>query len=197
MTKRKGSRIGRIARRVVLAGVAAFALAAGAIVLSGVRDDARKADVAVVLGNKANPDGTPSPRLAARLDAAVDVYRRGLAGHVIVSGGVGREGVDESAVMKAYLVGKGIPAERIITDSLGINTAATARNAAEIMRRKGWSSAIAVSQYYHIPRCRLAFRRAGISPVYSAHARYFELHDLYSIAREVVGYAAYRAGARQ
>lgn len=42
----------------------------------------------------------------------------------------------------------------------------------------------------------LAMRRMGITPVYSAHARYFELRDLYSTAREVVGYPAYLLGAR-
>lgn len=190
------SRTGRIVRRVLLAGVGAFALAAALIVGDGLRDDVRRADVAVVLGTTANPDGTPSPRLAARLDAAARLYEGGMVRNVIVSGGVGVEGVDESAVMKRYLVEKGIPAERIVPDSLGINTAATGRNTAVIMRANRWSSAVVVSQYFHVPRSRLALRRAGIAPVYSAHARYFEARDLYSIAREVVGYPAYLAGAR-
>jgi uncharacterized SAM-binding protein YcdF (DUF218 family) len=190
-------RVKRIARRVLLAGMGVFALAAALIVVSGLRDDIHPADVAVVLGTTANPDGTPSPRLAARLDAAAGLYARRVVGNVIVSGGVGVEGVDESAVMKRYLVGLGIPASRIVADSLGLTTAATARNAAAIIRRNRWSSAVVVSQYFHIPRCRLALRRAGIAPVYSAHARYFEPRDLYSIAREVVGYPAYLAGARQ
>lgn len=186
----------RIAVRLVLAGVAAYVLAALLIVVSGMRDDARPADVAVVLGNQVMPDGTPHPRLAARLDAARVLYDRGTVKHVIVSGGVGVEGFDESAVMKRYLVARGVPAERIVTDSLGINTAETARNAAVIMRRNRWSGAVVVSQYFHIPRCRLAMRRVGIAPVYSAHARYFESRDVYSTAREVVGYPAYLLGVR-
>lgn len=192
----RGRRVTRILRRVVLAGMAAFALAALLIVVAGLRDDARRADVAVVLGTTANPDGTPSPRLAARLDAAAGLYRRGLVRNVIVSGGVGHEGVDESAVMKRYLAARGIPADRIVADSLGLTTAATAKNSAVIMRRRGWKSAVAVSQYFHVPRCRLALRRAGIAPVYGAHARFFEVRDVYSIAREVVGYPAYFFGAR-
>ena len=48
-----------------------------------------------------------------------------------------------------------------------------------------------VSQYFHVPRMRLALERAGVTPVYSAHAQYFELRDVYSIAREVVGYGVY------
>ncbi|HET7233802.1 MAG TPA: hypothetical protein VFJ16_27575 [Longimicrobium sp.] len=49
-----------------------------------------------------------------------------------------------------------------------------------------------MSQYFHVPRCR----RAGVARVYSAHARYWEARGLYSTAREVIGYAAYAAGAR-
>jgi len=187
----------RIVRRTVLAGAGVFALAAALLVASGMRDDDHPADVAVVLGNTVNRDGTPHPRLAARLDAAAGLYRRGLVRHVIVSGGVGREGFDEAAVMRAYLARRGIPTGRIVADSLGVNTAATARNAAAIMRRNHWSSATVVSQAFHVPRCRLALRRAGIAPVYSAHARYAEWRDGYSTAREVIGYAAYLAGARR
>src|SRR3712207_7177756 len=43
----------------------------------------------------------------------------------------------------------------------------------------------------HISRTRLAAKSFGISPVYTAHASYFELRDLYSIVREVVGYGEY------
>lgn len=38
---------------------------------------------------------------------------------------------------------------------------------------------------------RLALGRFGVSPVYSAHARFFELRDIYSIPREVAGYLVY------
>jgi len=192
----KGRRWLRAAIRAVLAGAGAYLLAALLLCAAGLRDDVRTADVAVVLGNQVFPDGTPSPRLAGRLDEGVALYRRGAARNLIVSGGVGREGWDEAAVMKRYLVARGVPAGRVVTDSLGVNTAATARNSAIIMRQRGWTSAIAVSQYFHVPRCRLALRRAGITPVYGAHARYAEWRDVYSITREVTGYAAYLAGVR-
>jgi vancomycin permeability regulator SanA len=190
------ARLKRISLRVMLAGIGLFALAAGLIAISGLRDDIHPADVAVVLGNEVRADGTPHPRLAARLDAALALYDSGVVRNVIVSGGVGLSGYDESAVMKSYLAARGIPADRIVADSLGVTTGATAINTAAILRQKRWSSVIVVSQYFHIPRCRLAMRRVGIDTVYSAHARYFELRDLYSTAREVVGYPAYLLGAR-
>ena len=49
-------------------------------------DEARPVDAIVVLG-AAQYDGRPSPQLAARLDHALDLYQRGLAPHVFVTGG--------------------------------------------------------------------------------------------------------------
>jgi len=50
------------------------------------RDDAPVADAIVVLG-AAQYDGRPSPVLQGRLDHALDLYRRGVAKVVVVTGG--------------------------------------------------------------------------------------------------------------
>lgn len=168
-----------------------FLSGAALIVADGLRDDIHPADVAIVLGNTVERDGRPSARLQARLDKAVELYRGGLFPNVIVSGGVGVEGFDEAEVMKGYLISQGVPGERIIADGEGLTTSLTARNAARVMKEQRWQSALVISQYFHIPRTRLAVESYGVSPVYSAHAEYFELRDVYSIAREVIGYAAY------
>jgi uncharacterized SAM-binding protein YcdF (DUF218 family) len=169
----------------------AFILAATLIVADGLTDDIHAADVAIVPGNTVEKDGRPSARLRARLDQTVSLYRQGLFPNVIVSGGVGSEGFDEAEVMKRYLVENGVPDDRIHVDSGGATTYLTARNAARMMRENGWHSAMVVSQYFHVPRRRLALKRSGVAPVFSAHAQYFELRDVYSIAREVFGYGAY------
>jgi uncharacterized SAM-binding protein YcdF (DUF218 family) len=168
-----------------------FTLAATLIVADGLTDEIHAADVAIVPGNTVEKDGRPSERLRARLDQTVVLYRQGLFPDVIVSGGVGSEGFDEAEVMKRYLVENGVPEGRIHVDGGGATTFLTAKNAARIMRENGWQSAMVVTQYFHIPRMRLALKRSGITPVFSAHARYFELRDVYSITREVFGYGAY------
>ena len=76
-------------------------------------------------------------------------------------------------------------------DSAGITTFASAKNTARIMQETGITIVLVVSQYFHIPRAKLALHKFGISPVYSAHARYFEPRDLYSIARELPGFVKY------
>jgi len=184
----------RIKRALLLTAssvMLAFILSAIWIVADGLTDDIQAADVAIVPGNTVEKDGRPSARLRARLDQTATLYRQGLFRDVIVSGGVGGEGFDEAEVMKRYLVENGVPEGRVHVDSGGATTRLTARNAARMMGENGWRSAIVVTQYFHVPRMRLAVKRSGVAPVFSAHAQYFELRDVYSTAREVVGCGAY------
>ena len=88
----------------------------------GLNDNLGKADVALVLGNKVDPNGQPSPSLRARLDRAVDCYKQGWFPMVVVSGGLGKEGFDEAVVMRDYMISKGVPQAHIIADSQGWTT---------------------------------------------------------------------------
>lgn len=167
-----------------------------ALVCDGLYDNASASDVGIVLGSKVMPDGTPSNRLRARLDRAADLYAQGFFKHVIVSGGTGLEGVSEARVMANYLVGqRKIPADAIILDEHGYTTRLTAQNSATLMHSHGFETAVVVTQYFHITRSRLALHQAGVVRVTSAHPSYFELRDLYSIARETVGVPAYWAAS--
>lgn len=161
------------------------------ITLDGFIDEKQHVDVAVILGNKVEPDGKPSGRLKSRLEKAVELYREGYFNQIIVSGGVGVEGYDEAEVMKQYLVQKGIPSDQIITDSMGLNTRATAKNTTEIMGEINDKSVMVITQFYHISRTKLAFHQSGFKEVYSAHSNYLELRDLYSLSREFFAYYKY------
>ncbi len=96
------------------------------IVADGLADELEASDLAVVFGNKVNEDGTPSPRLKARLDRAHELYRARTVPLLLVSGGLGREGFDEAKVMADYLAGRGMPREHILVDSAGNNSYLTA-----------------------------------------------------------------------
>jgi uncharacterized SAM-binding protein YcdF (DUF218 family) len=93
--------------------------------------------------------------------------------------------------MRAYLMRQGIPADSIVVDSAGRDTWATARNASAFMRDRGLSSAIVVTQYFHLPRAMLALRRFGVRDVTGAYPRFWEGRDIYSIAREVPAFVWY------
>jgi len=163
-----------------------------AIVIDGFTDEVAQADVIVVLGNKVMPDGQPSQRLGWRLYTAQEIYEEGLAPKIIVSGGFGKEGHEEADAMKAYLVGRGVPAEDILLDRDGYSTYKTARNTRGIMDRLGWSKAIIVTEYFHISRTKMTFKRFGIPVVYSHHATWdLGKQDFISIPREFLAFYYY------
>ena len=181
----------RAIRSVAIGLLASFILGLIAIAAFGLQDRVVDADLAVIPGNTVNVDGTPSRRLAGRLDAALDLYRSGRCKVLLVSGGIGSEGFDEAAVMKAYLVARGVPAAAVVTDNHGINTFETARFAASLMRANGYNSSILVSQYFHLARFSIAMHKHGVDAAGHVHARYFEARDFYSLSREFFGVIDY------
>lgn len=181
-------------RRILRAGAVLFVLligAAGILVLSGLREDVRRTDAALVLGSKVEPGGKPSLRLKVRLDRTAELYKQGCFPLIIASGGHGIEGYPEGTVMKEYLIAQGVPAEVIIADNEGVDTWSSAVNTAAILRERGGSSVFVVTQYFHLPRSRMALRKCGITDIASAYPHFFEPRDVYSIGREMVGVGKY------
>jgi len=181
----------RAAARLAALLIALVVLAALAVAVAGLSARPAPADAALVFGNTVQTNGEPSPRLAARLDAALDLKQRGLVRWIVVSGGRGREGFDEAAVMKQQLVDAGIADSAVIVDSGGVNTHATTRNARRLLAARGGRSVDVVTQWFHVPRARLAAQMAGLDVRGAAYPRFFEPRDLYSLLREVAAFPAY------
>ena len=151
-----------------IAAVLAVGLAAGwlfvlaAIYLYGRRDDARKADVVVVLG-AAQYDGRPSPVLRARLDHAIRLYHAGIAPRMITTGGVGPgDTVSEAMVGRRYAIRHGVPADVILTERSGLGTTESLAEVVRLMRDGRMESAVLVSDPFHMLRLRLLAARFGI-----------------------------------
>ena len=70
-------------------------------------------NILIVLGYPADNNGNPSPILKARLDKAIELYRKGVARKIIVTGAAVDNEFVESEVMAVYLVNNGIPQEDI------------------------------------------------------------------------------------
>ncbi|WP_304453804.1 vancomycin high temperature exclusion protein [Nocardiopsis sp. YSL2] len=117
--------------------------------------------VAVVLGAAAWPEG-PSPLLARRLDLAVRLYGDGRVGRVIVSGDNREVSRRETDVMTAYLVERGVPADRIDADRHGYRTWDTCVRVRDLF---GVRAAVMVTQSFHLPRTVALARAAGIDAV--------------------------------
>ena len=172
-------------------GLVLLLAAVTALVWAGRSDHFGQADVALVLGSKVNLDGTPSPRLKARLDHTIALYNRGYFKVIIASGGEGVEGFKEGDVMKDYLVRSGIPESAVIADNKGSNTYESAKNTAALLQARDWKSVFVVTQYFHIPRTKLALEKFGVASIYQAHPAYFDGRDVYSTLRELPAYVQY------
>ena len=158
------------------------------IILYGLIDSPASADIMMVLGSKVEETGEPAKRLQYRLNKGLELYQAGRAKAIIVSGGIGKEGFDEAAVMADYLIQRGVPDSAIIRDNTGINTYASAKTCKRIMEERGAYTVLVVSQYFHLLRAKIACSRMGIPEVRTVSSDwFFEWRDAYSIPREVVG----------
>lgn len=121
------------------------------------------ANAGLVLGcAKLLPDGRHNLYFQYRVDAAAELYHAGLIRHLIVSGDNSRKDYDEPTDMKAALVAKGIPADRIHCDYAGFRTLDSVVRAKEIFQQ---DRIIVVSQQFHAQRAVYLARHHGIDAV--------------------------------
>jgi vancomycin permeability regulator SanA len=152
--------------------------------IDGLKDEKKQAELAVILGNKVNEDGTLSERLEKRLECGLNLYRNRRVKKILVSGGLGKEGFYEGDKMKGYLTKNGVPDSVIIVDNLGNNTIATVGNTLKLKDSLNFRSLIVVSQYFHLTRTKMLFKKRHFENVSSVSPKYFEFRDIYSLLRE-------------
>lgn len=165
------------------------------ICIDGLNDSHGKADVAIILGNAVFPDGRLSPWLQGRVDAALKLYREGRVKKIFASGGVAMSpdegGYPEGDAMRNYLVAHGVPAGDVIADNYGRNTYLTAKDFIAWNGQYHYTSAIVVSQFYHITRSKYILRKLGFINVGNATSRDFRWADVVSTLREVPAFYKY------
>src|SRR5260370_39667517 len=108
-----------------------------------------KADCIVVLGAGVWPGGVASPVLGDRLLRAAELYKEGIAGKIICSGGVGRYPPSEAEVGRAFLIKSGIPAEDILLESATYSTIEQAKQIKAICDSQGFRSIALVTSFFH------------------------------------------------
>ena len=124
--------------------------------------DVSRTDVAIVLGAGLRPDGTPSTYLRRRLDAAAELYARGTVGVILVSGDNSTTQHDEPTAMRDWLVGLGVPEDRVVRDFAGLDTHDSCVRAHAVF---GVTDAVVITQDYHLRRALFSCREAGIDVV--------------------------------
>jgi vancomycin permeability regulator SanA len=90
--------------------------------------------------------------------------------------------------MKEFLKHKDVPDSAIIVDNLGSNTEASVGNTLKLKDSLHFNSVIVVSQYFHLTRTKMLFKKRNFYNISSASPQYFEIRDFYSLLREFVAY---------
>lgn len=159
-------------------------------------DMAQPADAIAVFG-AAEYSGHPSPVLHARLDHAVDLYRKKIAPLVITLGGGSDKdsGNTEGGVGRDYLLANGIPYGSIIAETRSIDTEQQVHRLAAIAHENHLHHIVVVSDATHLFRIRELCKDAGLD-VYTSprpsvgHISNYDLAMRYF--HEIVSYTAAR-----
>jgi uncharacterized SAM-binding protein YcdF (DUF218 family) len=186
------------AASLVLLGLGYYALTLYQVHSTGRSDQARSVDAIVVMG-AAQYDGRPSPQLAARLDHAADLWALGLAQVMVVTGGnQPGDRFTEAQASAEYLIGRGVPAEKILQESVGHSSYASLDGVAALLADRGMHRVLLVSDPFHSLRIRLISEELGLvayvsptrtSPVRSNAAFKRELEEAAGIAvGRVIGF---------
>jgi uncharacterized SAM-binding protein YcdF (DUF218 family) len=131
------------------AAVVYFAVTFVQVWLASRRDQARPVQAIVVLG-AAQYDGRPSEVLKARLDHAVELYRRDLAPVIVVTGG--RQPGDrftEATAAADYLHSRGVTEDHIRREVSGKSSWQSLAAAAAFLRAEGIDRVLLVSDPFH------------------------------------------------
>ncbi|MDO8322554.1 MAG: YdcF family protein [Phenylobacterium sp.] len=145
----------------------------------------------VIFGAAVWPDGHPSPALRRRVAYGRRAAEERPDAVVFCSGGVGRHGPSEASLMARLLIEAGLDPARIALDEHSRDTMENVAAAAAFIRAEGLEGAVICSDGYHLPRCRMLFRAAGLAsragPVTKGYAG-TRSHWLRMVGREMLAY---------
>lgn len=139
------------------------------------QDNVPSRPVAIVFGAEVKKDGTPSVVLRDRLETAVALYKSGKVEKLLMSGDNRFVDYNEPEAMRRYALGLGIPDTDIVLDYAGRRTYDTCYRAKEIF---GVSSAVLVTQRFHLPRALFLCNAFGIDAVGVESENYYYLKRL-------------------
>jgi uncharacterized SAM-binding protein YcdF (DUF218 family) len=159
-------------------------------------DEAQPADAIAVFG-AAEYLGHPSPVLHARLDHAVELYRKQIAPLIITLGGGSDKdsGNTEGGVGRDYLLANGVPFGSIIAETHSIDTEQQVHRLAAIAHENHLHHIVVVSDSTHLFRIRELCKDAGLD-VYTSprptvgHISNYDLAMRYF--HEIISYTASR-----
>lgn len=187
LTLRRVLRVLLLAALVWLVAVLALVVV---IHVYGLSDRAEPSDVIIVLGAGLRRDGRPGPALTRRSTHAADLWRRGYAPRILCTGGTPGTIIirSEADACAEILREQGVPPQAIFLENQSRSTEENAIEARQIMADNGWTTAILVTDGFHLLRAHMIFRLYGLavslSPVQESRPAFFEYVVL--LGREIV-----------
>jgi uncharacterized SAM-binding protein YcdF (DUF218 family) len=187
---------------VAVVGIAAaITFAVVEIIRQGNRDEARPADAIVVLG-AAQYNGVPSAVFAARLDHAVRLYQQGIAKTFVVTGGkLPGDNFTEAQTARSYALQHGVPSSAIVGEDTGRDTLESLENVGALLRARGLTSVVFVSDRTHMLRVLRMATDQGLtawgSPTPDSPMDLDPVRQAQAIGHEVAGLIAYLLGGGQ
>ncbi len=118
--------------------------------------------IAIVFGAGVWDDGTPTPMLADRVQAAINLYKLGRIQKILMTGDNFYPDYDEVQAMSSYAEKQGVPIIDILLDPAGLNTYDSCYRAKSLF---GIEQAVLITQRYHLPRAVYTGRQMGIKAV--------------------------------
>jgi len=189
--------VGRAVGAVVLAVGLVVVSTATAIWWTARQDAEPRSDAIVVLGS-AQYNGVPSSIFEARLEHALTLWRDGVAPVVVTVGG--KKSGDEFTEAEAgrdYLRDAGIPDDDLVAVTDGVDTLESMRLVAAEFDQRGWSTAVLVTDPWHVMRAERMADDAGMqaasSPTRQGPAVQTRATQFRYILRETAAYLLYRA----
>ena len=116
-------------------------------------------DCILVLGCKVHENGNPSHMLEDRLKRGVELYEKGAAPKLLMSGDHGQTDYDEVNTMKQYAIHAGVPSGDIFMDHAGFSTYESIYRAKEVF---GAKKILIVTQEYHLYRALYIAESLGV-----------------------------------
>ena len=156
----------KLALKVAAVLVAAAVLSVGVTfvqVWRAARDDQARPAQAIVVFGTAQYNGVPSPVLAARLDHAIELFRKGLAPVIVVTGGnQPGDRFTEATASANYLIERGVPDEDVLREVSGTSSWQSLAAAANFLGERDISEVLLVSDPFHSYRIRAMASELGL-----------------------------------
>lgn len=139
--------------------VASFPLAQ--FFCQGKVDNRRAADVAVVFACDVPPGAKLEQTLETRVRAACQLYEEKLVRKLILVAGPGKQGEEETEILRRLAVEQGVPEADLIPDTSGSAVESAVQGTLDLCEKNDLHNLLVVSDFYLLPRIKLCFRRFG------------------------------------